>query len=53
MSGERRPTGRNDRLARLADAVNALTEVNYPGGEFESLIDELGAVFSEYRSYES
>ena len=50
VSGESRPTRRDDRLARLADAVNALTEVNHSGGEFESLIDDLGAAFSDYRS---
>jgi hypothetical protein len=39
-----------DPLARLTDAVDALTEVNYPGGEFESLIDELDVAFRAYRS---
>jgi hypothetical protein len=39
-----------DPLARLTDAVDALTEVNYPGGEFESLIDELAVAFRAYRS---
>lgn len=36
-------------LTRLYDAVDALTEVNYPGSEFEGLIDELGKAFGHYR----
>lgn len=52
VAREKAPTGigHNDPFVRLADAVNALTEVNYSGGEFESLIDELGAAYSDYRS---
>jgi hypothetical protein len=39
-----------DPLARLAEAVNAVAELNYPGGEFESLIDELDAAFHQHQS---
>ena len=36
-------------LSRLSDAVSALTELNYPGGEFEALIDDLSGSFRAYR----
>ncbi|MEC3974338.1 hypothetical protein [Amycolatopsis sp. H20-H5] len=38
-------------IERLADAVGALAECNYSGGEFEALIDELDAAFSDYRAH--
>ncbi|MFC0105536.1 hypothetical protein [Kibdelosporangium aridum] len=36
-------------LAHLCDAVDALTELNTPGGELEELIDDLGESFKAYR----
>lgn len=36
-------------FARLRGAVAALTELNYPGGEFEELIDDLDESFRAYR----
>lgn len=36
-------------LTRLGDAVSVLVELNYPGGEFEALIDDLTESFSAYR----
>jgi hypothetical protein len=42
-----------EQFARLADAVDALTELNYSGNEFEAPIDELDAAFSDYRAHHS
>ncbi|MTD58165.1 hypothetical protein [Amycolatopsis pithecellobii] len=37
-------------LARLGRAVDALVELNIPGGEFEELIDELADSFAALRA---
>jgi hypothetical protein len=38
-------------LNRLHDTVAALTELNYPGAEFEELVDDLDQACAEYQRF--
>ncbi len=38
-----------DVLDRLQAAVSALAELNYPGAEYEELVDDLSASWADYK----